>query len=140
MAVPHLSIGRDGRRGKRRPMAHKILIADDHEAVRRGLSSLLQSAGWRVVGEATNGKEAVEKTEQLRPDLVVLDITMPVMGGFDAAREILKSHPGVKILIFSMHESEQIKNEAARVGAHGYITKSAPLVQLIDGVKSVLAS
>ncbi len=120
-------------------MTHKILIADDHEAVRRGLSSLLQDAGWQVVGEATDGREAIKKTEQLKPDLVILDITMPVMGGFDAAREILKSNAAVKILIFTMHESEQIKNEVARVGAHGYVTKSAPLEQLLSSVKSVLA-
>ncbi len=93
-----------------------------------------------MIAEATNGKEAVEKTEQLKPDLVVLDITMPMMGGFDAAREILKSSPGVKILIFSLHESKQIKNEVSRVGAHGYVTKSAPLAQLIKSVKCALSS
>jgi DNA-binding NarL/FixJ family response regulator len=127
-------------RDKSRPMALKILIADDHQAIRRGLCSVLEDAGWQVIAEAANGKEAVEKTEQLKPDLVILDITMPMMGGFEAAREILKSSPGVKILIFSMHESQQIKNEVSRLGAHGYVTKSAPLAQLIASVKSALSS
>jgi CheY-like chemotaxis protein len=116
----------------------RILIADDHEAVRRGLKSALTGAGWVVCGEALDGKDAIEKTKELKPDLVILDVTMPRLGGLDAAREILKAPEGTKILVFTMHESRQIREETAAIGVHAVATKSAPLSTLLATIDSLL--
>lgn len=116
----------------------KILIADDHEAVRRGLRSAVVSAGWDLCGEAVHGQEAVEKVEQLNPDLVILDLSMPVMNGLDAAREIRKKAPQVKIVGFTMHESAQVREQTTMIGFHALAAKSAPLGNLLATVKSVL--
>jgi DNA-binding NarL/FixJ family response regulator len=117
--------------------ALRVLIADDHEAVRRGLRSAIWGAGWQVCGEATNGREAISKARELEPDVVILDVSMPVMSGLEAAPEILKSSPGTKVVAFTMHESQQIRNEMARIGVHGLAIKSAPLSNLLDTIKSV---
>jgi CheY-like chemotaxis protein len=116
----------------------RILIADDHEAVRRGLKSALTGAGWVVCGEAMDGKDAIEKTKELKPDLVILDVTMPKLGGLDAAREILKAPEGTKVLMFTMHESRQIREETAAIGVHAMATKSAPLSTLLATIDSLL--
>jgi CheY-like chemotaxis protein len=118
--------------------AVRVLIADDHEAVRRGLRSALWGAGWQVCGEATNGREAIAKAQELTPDVVILDVSMPVMGGLEAAPEILKASPHTKVVAFTMHESQQIRNEMLRLGVHGVAIKSAPLSKLLDTIKSVL--
>jgi CheY-like chemotaxis protein len=126
-----------------KPSTHKalrVLIADDHEAVRRGLKSAILGAGWIVCGEATNGREAIALARELGPDIVVLDISMPVMGGLEAAPLILKAAPKAKVVAFTMHESQQIKNEVARIGVHGLAVKSAPLSQLLQTIQSVLES
>jgi len=116
----------------------RVLIADDHEAVRRGLKSAVIAAGWDVCGEATNGKEAIEQAQALHPDVVVLDISMPIMGGLDAAPHILKAQPKAKVVAFTMHESQQIRQEVARIGFHGLAVKSAPLSNLLQTIKSVV--
>jgi DNA-binding NarL/FixJ family response regulator len=116
----------------------KILIADDHEAVRRGLRSAVASAGWDLCGEAVHGKDAVEKVQTLNPDLVILDLSMPVMNGLDAAREIRKTSPKVKIVGFTMHESVQVKEQTTMIGFHALAAKSAPLGNLLATVKSLL--
>jgi two-component system, NarL family, nitrate/nitrite response regulator NarL len=116
----------------------KILIADDHEAVRRGLRFAVASAGWELCGEAVHGKDAVEKVQALNPDLVILDLSMPVMNGLDAAREIRKKAPNVKIVGFTMHESLQVKEQTTMIGFHALAAKSAPLGDLLATVKSVL--
>jgi len=121
-----------------RAPALRVLIADDHEAVRRGLRSAVWGAGWQVCGEATNGREAIAKVRELAPDVVILDVSMPVMGGLEAAPEILKSSPNTKVVAFTMHESQQIRNEMARIGVHGLAIKSAPLSNLLDTIRSVL--
>lgn len=130
------SNGGDSSAGTRKRF--KILIADDHEAVRRGLRSAVTSAGWDLCGEAVHGKEAVEKVEQLNPDLIILDLSMPVMNGLDAAREIRKKAPKVKIVGFTMHESQQVREQTSMIGFHALAAKSAPLGQLLATVKSVL--
>ena len=121
-----------------RKSTYRIIIADDHEAVRRGLRSALIGAGWVVCGEAANGREAVEKTTQLKPDLVILDVSMPMMNGLEAAREILDSGSKAKVLVFTMHESEQMRKEAVRLGVHGYAAKSAPLSNILKEIRSIL--
>lgn len=118
--------------------AFRILIADDHEAVRRGLKAALAGAGWVVCGEAIDGREAIQKAKDLKPDLIILDVTMPTLGGLDAAREILKNGDGAKILIFTMHESRQIREETAALGVHALAVKSAPLSTLLATIHSLL--
>jgi CheY-like chemotaxis protein len=116
---------------------HRILIADDHEAVRRGLRSALVGAGWQVCGEAVNGQEAIQKTMELKPDLIILDVSMPNVGGLEAAREIIKCAPQTKILVFTMHESKQIREETNNIGVHGMAVKSAPLSTLLATIDSI---
>jgi len=115
----------------------KVLIVDDHEALRAGVRSVLESRGIEVCGEAANGKEALVKAVQLQPDLVILDITMPVLDGFSAAREISKRLPGVGILLLSMHESASMVNIAKSSGARGYVAKSEGIARLIKAVDAV---
>jgi two-component system nitrate/nitrite response regulator NarL len=116
----------------------RVLIADDHEAVRKGVRAILSSRkGLSVCGEAENGKEAVDKALALKPDLIILDITMPVFSGFEAAREIRRSQPDVRILILSMHESKQLIQEAKKIGVQGYVTKTqvgSTLLQAVDAL------
>jgi CheY-like chemotaxis protein len=116
----------------------KILIADDHEAVRRGLRSAVAGAGWELCGEAVHGQDAVEKVQALKPDLIILDLSMPVMNGLDAAREIRKKAPRVKIVGFTMHESVQVREQTTMIGFHALAAKSAPLGNLLATVRSIL--
>jgi DNA-binding NarL/FixJ family response regulator len=103
----------------------RILIADDHELLRRGLvAELSQVPGWAVVAEVANGRAAVASAAQLKPDLVVLDLTMPELNGLEAARQILAADPSTRILILTAHESEQLVREVLSVGARGYVLKS----------------
>jgi DNA-binding NarL/FixJ family response regulator len=118
----------------------RILIADDHEALRRGLRSALLGAGWQVCGEAADGRQAIEKAAELKPDLVLLDLSMPVMSGHEAAREILRSNPGMKIVVFTMHESQQVRDALNKIGVHALAVKSAPLSLLLDTIQTVLGS
>jgi CheY-like chemotaxis protein len=106
-------------------VARRILIADDHAAVRRSVRSLLEShPEWELSGEATNGREAVEQARRLKPDVVLLDMTMPELNGLEATREILKEAPNTQVLLLTMYESEEFAEEAARAGARGVILKS----------------
>ena len=91
-----------------------------------------------ICGEAENGKEAIEKAHEMKPDLVILDITMPVLSGFEAAREIRKTLPHVPILILSMHESNQLIEEAKKIGVQGYVTKTQVGGTLLQAVDSLL--
>jgi DNA-binding NarL/FixJ family response regulator len=103
----------------------RILIADDHELLRRGLvAELSQVPGWLVVAEVANGRAAVDSAAELKPDLVVLDLTMPELNGLEAARRILAADPDARILILTAHESEQLVREVLSVGARGYVLKS----------------
>jgi DNA-binding NarL/FixJ family response regulator len=103
----------------------RILIADDHELLRRGLvAELSQVPGWVVIAEVANGRDAVASAAELKPDLVVLDLTMPELNGLEAARRILSADPSTRILILTAHESEQLVREVLSVGARGYVLKS----------------
>src|SRR5256712_1360867 len=103
----------------------RIFIADDHEVVRKGLCALLQAQpDWEVCGEAADGREAVEKAEQLKPDVVILDIGMPSLNGLEATRQILKNNPRAKILVLTLHDSDQVVREVLNAGARGFLLKS----------------
>ncbi len=117
----------------------RILVADDHEAVRKGVCTILASrSDFEVCGEAANGEEAVEKAMSLKPDLVILDINMPVLGGLGAAKEIRRLLPGVAILFFSMHDRGQFVEEAKRAGVHGFVAKDRAGETLVTAVEALL--
>jgi DNA-binding NarL/FixJ family response regulator len=117
----------------------KVLIADDHEAVRRGVCAILSSRkDVEICWEAENGKDAVDQALANKPDLIILDITMPVFSGFEAAREIRKKMPKVSILILSMHESNQLIAEAKKIGVQGYVTKTQVGSTLLLAVDALL--
>ncbi len=117
----------------------KILLVDDYEVVRSGLKNLLKGhEQWEVCGEAENGRDAIEKVAQLRPDLVFLDVTMPVMNGFEAAQEIRRRAPGTKIVIFTMHGSSRMAEEAKRAGADAYLAKTTPLEMIENTILDLL--
>jgi len=116
----------------------RILIADDHGLVRRGAREVLHAQhGWRVVGEATNGREAVEKAIQLKPDVVVVDVSMPELEGIEAVRQIREAVPDTKVLVLTMHESDQLVRRALDAGALGYLLKSDLTDSLTKAVKAV---
>ncbi len=121
-------------------MPAQILIADDHELMRQGLRSLLESRpGWAVCAEAVDGREAVDKTKELNPDVVILDATMPRMNGLEAAQEISKISPRTRMLIFSMHDSEEVVRAIRNSGAHGYVLKSDAARDLLVAVGALLS-
>jgi DNA-binding NarL/FixJ family response regulator len=116
----------------------RLFLADDHEIVRFGLRNLLESQfGWSVVGEAGDGKEAVEKVLLLEPDIALLDISMPGLNGLEAAREILGRGYRTKILILSVHDSQDVIQQVLDSGAKGYVLKSDAMRELIAAVDAV---
>lgn len=116
----------------------RILIADDHEVVRKGLMALLQSQhDWQVCGEAGDGREAVDKAQQLKPDVVILDIGMPGLNGLEATRQILKSNPQARILILTLHDSDQVVREVLNAGARGFLLKSDAARDLVAAVEAL---
>jgi DNA-binding NarL/FixJ family response regulator len=116
----------------------RILIADDHEVARRGIRALLEShPGWEVCGEAADGREAVSATVKLKPDLVLLDIGMPGLNGLDATRQILAADPDIRVLILTMHDSEQVVREVLAAGARGFLLKSDAGRDLVAAVEAL---
>jgi DNA-binding NarL/FixJ family response regulator len=116
----------------------RILVADDHEVVRQGLRRLLEARpGWEICGEAATGREAVEKTKQLKPDIVVLDYSMPGLNGTEATRQIIEKVPRTEVLILTMHGSEQVIRGALEAGARGYVLKSDASRDLISAVHAL---
>ena len=116
----------------------QILLADDHMIVRKGLASILNNEpGLEVIGEAEDGREAVQKVEELNPDIVVMDISMPQLNGLDATRQIKKRFPDMKILILTMHISDEYVYEVLQAGASGYILKQAAPTELLSAIQSV---
>src|SRR6202451_2765137 len=116
----------------------KILIADDHDLMRRGLKALVESRpGWTVCDEAHTGREAVSKAGEKKPDVVILDISMPELNGLDAARSIRKASPNTEILILSVHYSDQLIRDILDAGVRGYIVKSDSDRDLIVAVETL---
>lgn len=116
----------------------RILLADDHALVREGLRRLLEAReGWVVCGEAATGREVIQKARELRPDLIVLDISMPELNGIEAARQVMKSLPRVEVLILTMHESEQMAAQLLAAGVRGYVLKSDAGSELVAAVEAL---
>jgi DNA-binding NarL/FixJ family response regulator len=116
----------------------RILIADDHEIVRKGLCFILEShKNTEICGEASNGQDAVEKATELEPDLIILDVTMPGLDGFAAARRIRTVLPEVPILMLSIHEGPHVIKEARQAGAQGFVSKSEAGHVLLKAVEAI---
>ena len=116
----------------------RILIADDHEVVRKGVRSLLESQDNQSITEASNGKEAVDMASEMSPDLVVLDVTMPIMDGLSAAKQIKKAFPRVPIVILSIHNGPEMLRATRRAGADAFVTKSDLGSVLLKAVEAVM--
>jgi DNA-binding NarL/FixJ family response regulator len=116
----------------------RVLLVDDHALLRQGVRSILESSGHiQVVGEAVNGQEGIERAQELMPDVILMDINMPLCGGLEATRRIKSAMPYVKILMLTVSETEKDLFEAVKGGAQGYLLKNVDPDQLIDGVRKV---
>ena len=118
-------------------MACRVLLADDHQIVRQGLKSLLAREDIEVVGEASDGREAVELTATLAPDVVVLDVAMPLLNGLDAAREILQAAPRTGVVLLTMHAEDHQVLRALRLGVRGYVIKTQAVDELVVAIRDV---
>jgi two-component system, NarL family, nitrate/nitrite response regulator NarL len=118
----------------------RILIVDDHEVVRQGVRHILETQNdWEVAGEAADGAEALRLVGQLKPDAIIMDITMPVMSGLEATNEIVKNNPDSKVLILTMHESPNLLRPVQHVGARGLLTKSRASRELTPALQAIIA-
>jgi len=118
----------------------RLLLADDHPVVRKGLRACLaRRAHVRVVGEACDGQEAVQKARELLPDMVLMDIDMPGMNGFDAAEVLRRELPGIKVLFLSAYSTPEYAMRVVRSGAQGYLRKDAPAAELMAAIETVAA-
>lgn len=119
----------------------RVLVVDDHELIRMGIrATLAEIPDCEICGEALDGKDAVEKTLQLKPDLVIMDIILPAMSGIEATRQIRKASSSVKILILSVHDAPSISSLAKMVGADAFMTKGLAAAQLQEAITELLAS
>jgi two-component system response regulator NreC len=121
-------------------MTHKIriLIADDHTLLRSGIRALLEDQpDFTVVGEAEDGREAVRLVHQLRPNVVLMDIAMPLLNGLEATRQIKREHPEIKVLVLTMYDHEEYFRQMLEVGASGYIIKRAAAGELVSAIRAV---
>jgi DNA-binding NarL/FixJ family response regulator len=116
----------------------RILIADDHDLIRRGIRTLLEAQpGWKVCGEAMKGPEAVAKSEELRPDVVVIDVCMPELNGIEAARQIRKVSPRTEVLVLTVHHSDRLIREVLEAGARGFVVKSDSDSDLVRAIQAL---
>ncbi len=114
-----------------------MLLADDHQMVREGLKMLLERAGFKVVGEASDGQEAVRRVRDLGPDVAVLDLAMPLLNGLDAAREIAQVAPRTRPIVLTVHSEEPYVMKALRVGVKGYVLKTQAAPDLVQAINEV---
>lgn len=119
-------------------MKLRILLADDHEIVRRGLAALLMKReGWEICGEATDGREAVQKAKQLKPDVVIIDIGMPNLNGLEATRQLIQHDPNFRVIILTVTDADQIVREALDAGARGFVLKSDAARDLVTAIDAL---
>ena len=117
----------------------RILIADDHDIVRKGLRALVQEEpSWQVVADVQDGRSAVAKTQELKPDIAILDIAMPSLNGLDATKQIMKVNPDTKVLILTMHDSELLIQNVLNAGARGYLMKTDAGRDLVVAIRALL--
>jgi DNA-binding NarL/FixJ family response regulator len=121
-------------------MPARILVADDHEVVRQGVRAMILRSRpkWEICGEAADGNEALQAIQSLKPDVAVLDITMPGMSGLDVAHEVARRHLPTAVLMFTMHESERLVGEIREAGAQGFVNKSCAGRDLIAAIDALL--
>ena len=117
--------------------AVRVIIADDHAMVREGIKSVLERAGFEVVGEASSGTEVLPLAEQVQPDVAVLDITMPGETGLQAAAKLRQALPHIRVLILSMYDNSEYVLESVRAGAHGYLLKDGAAQELANAIRAV---
>jgi DNA-binding NarL/FixJ family response regulator len=116
-----------------------ILIADDHELVRKGIRTVLESRpGWQVVAEASDGRDAVKKTQEIKPHVAILDISMPLLNGLEVARQIAKNTPQTKVLMLTVHDADPMIQQILEAGARGYLLKSDASFDLVTAVDALL--
>jgi two-component system response regulator NreC len=116
----------------------RILLADDHTVVRQGLRKVLEARPeWQVVAEAGDGREAVRQAEELKPDVAIVDVAMPLLNGIEAVRQITRKVPGTRLLVLSMHADEAYVTQMLRAGAAGYLLKDSADVDLLHAVEAV---
>jgi len=122
-------------------VAKSILIVDDNAVIRRSLRHILETiGGWNVVGEAVDGRDAIDKAQQLRPDLIVLDLAMPVMNGLEAARELNQIMPQVPLLMYSAFADKFMEKQAQAVGVKAVISKASDMETLVSQARSLLGA
>jgi two-component system response regulator NreC len=118
-------------------MPTRVLLADDHSLVRQALRTLLEKQGFQVVSEASDGQEALRSVEKTQPEVAILDISMPLLNGVDAARELLKSSPRTRVILLTQHDEDQYVTEALRAGVRGYVLKSQAAEDLVHAIQEV---
>ncbi len=118
-------------------MTLRILLADDHKAVREGLKEVLEHEGFTVIGEAADGREAVQLALTLKPEIALLDLAMPFKTGIEAAGEILSALPATKLIILTVHRDREYISQAIRAGVHGYILKTRAVAELKSAITEV---
>jgi DNA-binding NarL/FixJ family response regulator len=118
-------------------MPTRVLLADDHALVRQGIRAFLEKQGFAVVCEVSDGQEAVRSVEKIQPDVAIVDISMPILNGVDAAREVKKSAPKTKVILLTQHDEDQYVTEALRAGVKGYVLKSQAADDLVHAIHEV---
>jgi DNA-binding NarL/FixJ family response regulator len=120
-------------------MATKVLLVDDHKIMREGMSALLRKySEFEVIGQASDGRQALEMTQELKPDIVIMDVGMPNLNGIDATRQLLSLHPGVKVMALSTHSDGSVVAKMIRAGASGYMLKESAFEELIKGLSALM--
>ena len=117
----------------------RVLVVDDHAFIRRGVNSILQSfPEWELCAEAENGQEAVRLADELRPEVIIMDVSMPVLNGIEATKLISRSHPEIKIVLLTLHDSAELLRSGFRAGARGYLLKSDAEQELLKALRVVV--